>query len=329
MLLIATFLTIHFGEWRQSWHGMPRRTQVGADARHAVGDQNEGVLAAIDAETGQIVCQRILDTPAGFAIAGDRLYVSSMYANRILTLNSDLEVTDTFANRLMNDLHSVVPSPDGLLVTSSGTDAIVEITPDGDLRWDWLASEHGYASAPNGHPIKTSRHRDYRFAQVDTAMQATHCNSAVLHRVDGRPVVLATLFHQGQLVAIDRATGTPEVLVRGMRNPHAIRRRPGGWVVSDSRSSAVVLLGEDFWIDAIIEDDFNWIQDALPLDQGTLLIADANNSRFVFWDLDGGTPIRSVHYPAEWKVYQVEVADQAWDSRLRATGARAPVQPAA
>ena len=29
MLLLATFLTVHFGEWRSRWHGMPSNIQTG------------------------------------------------------------------------------------------------------------------------------------------------------------------------------------------------------------------------------------------------------------------------------------------------------------
>jgi hypothetical protein len=321
MLLIATFLTSHFGEWRQSWHGMPRRARVGGDFDHAVDEDNEGVLAAIDLDTGEVVRSVALDTPAGFATDGDRLYVASMYGNRILVLDSELDIVDTFATRLMNDLHSVTLSDHGLLITSSGTDAVLEISPTGGTRWDWLATEHGFDRGPSGHLTRTARNRDYRLSEIATGMQATHCNSALAATLQGRDVVLATLFHQGQLVALDRSTGHAEVLVRGMRNPHSIRRRPGGWLLSDSRASAAVLLSEDFWVEAVIESDFNWVQDALPLGDNEVLIADANNSRFVIWDLPAGKPARCVGFPSEWKIYQVEVAGPQWEAWLRGEGA--------
>jgi hypothetical protein len=309
MLLIATFLTIHFGEWRQSWHGMPRRAHVGTDSPHVVHEDNEGVIAGIDLDNGKVVFTRVLDTPAGFATHNDQIYIASMYGNRILVLDRTLEIIDSFATRLMNDLHSISRSEEGLLITSSGTDAILELSSVGEPLWDWLATENGYCRSPSSHDVRIVRTRDYRKATIGTAMQATHCNSAISWKRSGRDVILATFFHQGMLIEVDRSTGHAVTLVRGMQNPHSIRRYSDGWIVSDSRSSSVLLLGEDFWIESVIESDFNWVQDALQLDKSRLLIADANNSRLVILDVVAGKMLDYIEFPSEWKIYQVEIAD--------------------
>ncbi len=318
MMLLATFLTSHFGEWRQSWHGMPRRAQVGSDPAADVSEANEGILAAIDFDSGKVLHSVTLNTPAGFAVGGDCIYVASMYANRILQLRRDFGVADSFATRLMNDLHGVVAVGNGLLVASSGTDSIIEIDYSGAQKWSWLATEHGYRDSPSGHRVRVRRDHDYRSSQISTIAQATHCNSVFPCRLDGREVVLVTLFHQGQLISVEKESGRSSVLVRGMRNPHSIRKANGGWIVSDSRSNAVIMLSEDFWIDAIIESDFNWVQDAIALDDG-ILIADANNSRIVLWDLKGGRISHQVSYPEEWKIYQVEVAPARWEEAVQSS----------
>lgn len=320
MILVASFLTSHFGEWRQSWHGMPRRARVGTDSATEVDEANEGVLAAIDFDSGKVIRTVVLDTPSGFAVKDGTLYVASMYGNRILALNRSFEIVDTFATRLMNDLHGVSLCQDGLLVSSSGADAVLEISFTGTPKWEWLATEHGFGRNLTGHHVRTKRNHDYRLNVIATGAQATHCNSALPHRLAGRDVVLVTLFHQGRLISVDRATGRPALLVRGMRNPHAVRRLADGWVMSDSRSSTVVMLDEDFWVSSIIEADFNWVQDAVPLGEGAeILIADANNSRIVLWDTMRGKMLHSIAYPPEWKIYQIEVADPAWEEALRIT----------
>jgi hypothetical protein len=306
MLILATFMTVHFGEWRQSWHGMPRRTRVGGDGDHAIPESNEGVIAAIDYDSGDIIGSCILDTPAGFTVIQDRIYVNSMYGNHVTVLDGNFQVVDRFATRLMNDLHSVTECDSNLLLTSSGTDGILEVSSAGVPIWSWLAPEHGFDRSPNGHHVSVDRGKDHRLTEIKTISQATHCNSALRCTVQGRETVLATLFHQGQLIAIDYLTGEPRVLVRGMHHPHSIRRRAGGWVIADSRSCAVVLLSDDFWVESIIESDFNWIQDALPLSPDRILVADANNSRLVEWDIQATLPVRSIPVPPEWKIYQIE-----------------------
>lgn len=222
----------------------------------------------------------------------------------------------------MNDLHSISPSSAGFLVTSSGTDAVLEITADGEQLWTWLACEHGFGQTSRGPAIRIDRQHDYRSTPIDTLDQSTHCNSALAAELDGRDVVLATLFHQGQLISIDKRTGKYSVLVNGMRNPHSVRPRAGGWVVSEARQGAVVLLDKDFWIAEVIEQDFNWVQDALPFNADQqLIIADANNGRFVLWDIANAKAIRDIKYSADWDVYQVEIADPHWEERFRVAAA--------
>jgi hypothetical protein len=328
MMLIATFLTSHFGEWRQSWHGVQRNMQMGGDPVTEASEVNAGILAAIDFGSGKVVQSVTLNSPAGFAVHGDWLYLASMYGNRIVRLGMDFQVKDSFATRLMNDLHSVVADDTGVLVTCSGTDSVLEVDYSGVQNWSWLASEHGFRMSPSGHRVRIDTKHDYRLDQVPTVTQATHCNSVLRSRLDGRDVLLVTLFHQGQVISVDRATGRASVLARGMVHPHAIRRRDGGWTVCDSESHAVILLSEDFWIQAVIESDFNWVQDALAVDDG-ILIADANNSRIVLWDTARARPSYQISYPEEWKIYQIEVADGRWEDGIRSLAESfSPARPA-
>ena len=61
---------------------------------------------------------------------------------------------------------------------------------------------------------------DQRVQKYGTLKQTTHVNS-VAELPDGR--VLATLFHQGTVIAIDRATGSWQTLLGGLDHPHAVR----------------------------------------------------------------------------------------------------------
>lgn len=284
-------------------------------------DGREGIVAAFDVDSGKVLWSQALDSPTGFAFADDRLFVSSMYGHRITVLNDRLKVQDNFAVPVMNDLHTIRPSAGGILVTSSGTDAILEMSLDGALQWSWLAREHTYWTTPQGMAPKISRRGDYRSRTFDTESQATHCNSALVANRGGRETVFATLFHQGTIIAIDKATGRHETVFHGMSRPHALRQLRDGWIVCDSYSGAVVLLDADFWISRVFEERFKWVIDAIPLeDENRLLIADSNNSRLAVWDLSSGRVVHQMTFPVGWRIFQVDIPPQQWIDAFASSG---------
>ena len=228
MLAIATFYTKASD---------PRLRGAGHDSQAAPPTSDAlrlGMIAAIDLDRGEIQWSKTLDSPAGFTFMGRQLLVNSMFGNRVTVLSDELEILDSFGNPIMNDLHTIRRTAAGLLITSSGTDAIVELTTEGNISWLWLACAHGYRRTALGAPTWTSRARDYRSSMVNTLDQATHCNSAISSKYQGRETVFATLFHQGELIAIDKASGKHEVVFRGLNRPHSIRRAGDGWLVCDS-----------------------------------------------------------------------------------------------
>jgi hypothetical protein len=316
-LILATFLTCHFGKWRERWHGVSNQSRSGASLLAPVPEENEGLLAAFDANTGQCIWKVTLDTPAGLAITNDRIWVASMHGNRLLCFDEKLDIIDVLSTPLMNDLHSLVISSGGrLMVTSSGVDAVLEVDDGGRLVWDWLATEKGYAYTPDNLRRSIDRRADYRHLFIDTSVQATHCNCALPTVHDGRETVLVSLFHQGKIVAVDRLNGHHKCVLGGLGNPHSIRRRPNGYILCDSRPGNVVLVDENFWIMSIIEHDFSWVQDATELRPGRVLIADANHSRLIEWDIKAGEPRSELRYPEEWKIYQMEIIHGQWEQRI-------------
>lgn len=319
MILLATFVTINFGEWRQSWHGTSGLALVGQSAFHPVSWANQGILAALDPHTGECLWTHVMDTPSGFALGLDQIYVNSMYGNRVSVLSSSVEEIDVLSRWYMSDLHSLAISGDRMLVSSSGVDGIVEMDSHGKELWAWFASDHAYPVSEQGIRRRVRRGQDYRRSIISTHEQTTHCNSAVPFMRGDREVVLATLFHQGQLIEIDRRTGRHRVLVTGMDQPHSLRRAEWGWLLCDSRSNAVVMLDEDFWIIDVLTGDFDWVQDAVVHD-GRILVADANHSRLVWLDVEDRRQAGEIVYSDQWKIYQVEPVEGEWETRLTNAG---------
>lgn len=286
-------------------------------------DGREGLIAAFDIDSGKVLWSQVLDSPTGFAFVAKQLFVSSMYGHRITVINDRLEVHDSFATPLMNDLHTIRPSSTGILVTSSGTDAILEMSTEGISRWTWLAREHSYWSTPQGIAARVTRFGDYRAGTFGTEDQSTHCNSAIVTKWRGRETVFATFFHQGTIIAIDKISGRHEVVFQGLGRPHGLRRLDNGWIVCDSQSGVVVLLDENFWISQVLEEKFKWVIDALPLeDRSHLLIADANNSRLALWDTNLERVVHQMTYPSEWRIFQIDIPPQEWIDAFMDSGGK-------
>jgi hypothetical protein len=324
MLIILTFVTTNFSEWRDKRGSGFVEPRVGLQFGEFVARENRGMLAAIDADTGRIVFSRVLDTPSGFSLDTERLYVNSMYGNRVMVLDENLDIIGSLSTSLMSDMHSLAISPLGLLVTCSGSDAIIEVSTDGELLWDWLATENGFDRTPDGNARQVQRDVDHRSSPVETHLQTTHCNSAVPDPCGAAEFVVASLFHQGQVLQIDRATGTAKVVVRDLSCPHNLRRHSDGWVISNSRSNIVDFFDNKFLRTSFILSDFKWVQDALLIDSNRVLIGDANNCRLIIWDIRRYRATRIIGYPTSWKLYQLEIATTSWEERFRSAGGRKP-----
>jgi len=270
----------------------------------------QGAMALFDSESGTCEWTVPLESPAGFCLNGDDVYVASMMGNRVMVLGPTMELKDSFSNYLMNDLHSLCIDGSEMLVTSSGTDSIIRCGLTGDVRSQWRATENGFCRTPGGSRRKIKKHVDFRCVTIETEAQTTHINSAVPVIDRGARNTVATLFHQGELLLIDDVTGRTRVLLRGMNCPHSIRRRSNGWMVCSSRDGSVVLLDREFGITDIVQEKFDWVQDAVELDSDHLLIADANNHRLVTWSVSELEIVGEIQYSSEWKVYQIEMLDE-------------------
>jgi hypothetical protein len=217
---------------------------------------------------------------------------------------------------LLGNLHTVQAcGPERYLVSSSATDTIVELDLQGRIRWRWSAHEHGYDTLKDGTPYRPQDERDNRRFISIAADHPAHLNAA-LDLGDG--TVLATLFHQGALVRIWREDGRCAVVRDGLRHPHAIRRRPGGFVLSDSLSGRALLLGEDLTDAGEITGRFSWIQDTLVLEQRAMVLTNikiaspehGDSNRVVEVDLAGGV-VAEMDFGTDQHLFAIEPIGEA------------------
>ncbi|MBI4525241.1 MAG: hypothetical protein HY695_15665 [Deltaproteobacteria bacterium] len=198
-----------------------------------------------------------------YAVDARRGRMALAGANYVRLVDMETAKEAPFRHPWLSQVHTVQFSADGkrLLVASSGFDAILEFdTQSGEVIWEWFAWEHGFDRAMLGHHVVRSPEQrealtalgrevilvedplKFEFG-VATRLIPAHLNSA---RYDGDGRILASLFHQGAGIIIDRVTGEVRQVISGLVNPHKLsRRRDGGYFISDTRRGKLVLIDED------------------------------------------------------------------------------------
>lgn len=218
----------------------------------------------------------------------------------------DLEVRSPY----LNLPRTVRRTERGLLIASSGVDAIVEIDLEGKLLWSWWATEQGYDRLKTGARRELEKDVDHQSRCYPSHAQTTHLNSAIVDPHDPTRV-LAVLFYQGQIVRIDRDTLEHEIVVAGLNGPHHVRATAEGYLVSDTRAGVVRLYdrrfrprGEIYGSNRRVPRLIRWTQDALPTPFGTHLIADGNRFRILELDGRGGEAVCRFGMPR--RIFQLQ-----------------------
>jgi hypothetical protein len=248
-----------------------------------------------------------MSMPAGMVHFEDGFMVASMF--NIHTVNTDLTAVhdETISLPVFNMLHSLSRSQHGYLVASTGVDAILEFTSKGDLLWSWWATEHGFEHTPAGEARMIDKTIDHRGIKYGTLTQTTHVNS-VSELPNG--TVLATLFHQGMVIAIDRETGDWQPVLEGLDHPHSVRILNEDYItVADTgrgRALLVKLKDNKGTIETEVQADTNWLQDSFyDYRHDRWLLVDGKNSRVVLrTGTAGDRELGHVNLDPEWRLYE-------------------------
>ena len=297
-----------------------RMVPDGEMAAACLGDPAEaGGMVALDWEAGRVVWAPdwggLIYTPAGFCFADGALWVNDLLGCGIVKVGIESRTGEPLArisHPYMNDLHGLERSSRGLLAASSGVDAILEVDLDGRLLYEWWAADHGFTAGPSGVPRGHGRGCEHRDRFYHTRYQATHVNTAVFEDAAER-YILALLFHQGQLVRIDR--GKPpgkqnaEALLDGLARPHGLERTKDGWILCSSAACELLFLDSEFRVTKRMRLDGGWLQDCTMLSNGNVLLNDVDNHSLI--EVDGGErEVRKWVYPKEWRIDEIAEVSQ-------------------
>jgi hypothetical protein len=274
-----------------------------------------GLFAVFDWSSGEVVWQQswgsMLLTPFGFCFADGAMYLVDEWGCAVFLVDifgHPGALLRRISHPYLSDVHSVYRSSRGLLITSSGTDAIIELDLEGNLLYEWWAAEHGYARSESGDIRTSGRGLEHRDKLYHSRYQTTHVNDA-LFRDPHERYLLALLQKQGQIIEIDRARPDaeqdPKVLVEGLVHPHGLRRTPYGWMVTSTESNEVLMLDDAFrFVDRIYYKS-RWIHDALLLTSGDVVLNDPSRSVLVQFSGPPWRISRVVPYPVNWRLFRL------------------------
>ncbi len=251
-----------------------------------------------------------LKMAAGMVTSDKGVFVTSFSGIHEIDPDTGIVQHNIVSSPLFNALHSISRTQHGYLVASTGLDLIVEFNRKGEILWQWWATDHGFTLTPTGQPRNIDKAADHRTIQYGTLSQTTHINSAAeLH--DGR--ILASLFHQGMIIAIDRKTGEWQTILEGLDHPHAVQiLGEEHFTVADTvrgRALLVKLNGKNATIEEEIEAETNWLQSCYyDSIYNCWVLVDGKNSRITLRrGREGKKTLAQFNFDPEWRLYEAQV----------------------
>jgi len=284
-------------------NGIPREVSIRAPLRSAEGDY----LKAVE-----------LQLAAGMVTSEKGVFVTAF--GSVHEVDADLGSIrqHVVSSPLFNALHSISRTQRGYLVASTGLDLLLEFNRDGKILWNWWATDHGFELTPSGRPRVLDKSADHRTIKYGTLNQTTHVNSAA-ELPDGR--ILASLFHQGTVIVIDRETGAWQVVLEGLDHPHAVRVLDEGiprdksgdyFTVADTVHGKALLVRTNKnggHVEEEIDAGTNWLQDChYDGTHNCWILVDGKNSRLSLRrGRAGERTFAQFDFDPEWRLYEAHV----------------------
>jgi hypothetical protein len=308
-LLLSCISTKH-SMLKQHWAQSREHTQCPLTVlgSHYKPQEDQGGLLCLLDEMGYIQRSVELPMPAGMAFSDNGVFVASLEAIHELTPDLSIVQPNVVSSPAFNLLHSLSRTTRGYLAASTGLDAILEFTRDGQLLWSWWATEHGFVQTPTGEQRVLDLRADHRGIKYGTLAQTTHVNSAV--ELPGN-LVLASLFHQGMVIAIDRESGAWQPVLEGLDHPHSLRILTEDYftVADTGRGRALLVHLKDGRgkIEAEVGASTTWLQDCYyDYRHDRWILVDGKHSRIILrTGVSGERTQIQFDLDPEWRLYEV------------------------
>jgi hypothetical protein len=308
----TSFHTTRFDILKAHWEKHSPKLENGAvgSKEPIVNVDLGGMVFEVDWLQKKVTHFPFIRCPGGIEIWRNHIVVPSMWEHEIYFFDRNFNMVNSFSHPYLSDIHSIsLTSNDTLLVTSTGIDAILEFTFDGTLIWNWFATLNGYTIDQLG----VSRNLiieniDHRKNDYPTLSQTTHLNS-VIEDPFSDDYLITTLFHQGEVVSVDKKTGSTTVLLSGLLSPHGLRKTENGFIVSNTRLGETLILDKNFKILSRFDLQSSWLQDSCISPWGTLFGIRSEKYDIIEVSLSNGEILDEFKYDSNWRGYQIFFPD--------------------
>jgi hypothetical protein len=281
--------------------------------------------------------------PYDFAVIRDFLAVST--GNAIKLINVQTKETKVIENQWFAQIHSIdkSPSSDKLLITSSGFDALIEISiDDGTISWEWFSCEQEFGMTISECRMSRSesiandaRSNGFRCFFIGPDPGSLRFGIPTIYRNhlnDGRYVdennITFTLAHLGHAAILNRTTGEIEITITGLRAPHGFIPFDDGYIACDTQRGRLILLNKSFDVEKEIyltgmggltdrkRDGAEWLQGAAHIENGLFLLIDG--ARDCLWIIDiHKKKYRRIKFSNTWRVHRaVPIQSHSFNEQL-------------
>ncbi len=306
MKLVVSCISTKHSLLKKHWSETSQECPLTVLGSYKKPDEDLGGLLGLLDEHGSVQKTLGLSASAGIVRSDRGLLITAF--NSIHEVDDDLNVIreDAITSPLFSALHSISRTRAGYLVASTGLDLLLEFDRRGEILWTWWATEHGFERKHDGELRVIDKSADHRMIKYGTLEQTTHVNS-VAELPDGR--ILATLFHQGTVIAIDRQTGQWYTVLEGLDHPHSVRVLDGQhFTVADTVGGRALLVQIDKIgrVEEEIEAGTSWLQDcSYEVEHDTWILVDGKRSRIVLRrGKSADTPLATYNLDPEWRLYE-------------------------
>ncbi len=306
MQFIVSCISTKHSALKKHWSETSQECPLTVLGSYKKPDEDLGGLLGLLDEQGHVENTLGLSASAGIVRSDAGLLITAF--NSIHEVDTRLNVVheDAITSPLFSALHSISRSERGYLVASTGLDLLLEFNARGEIIWQWWATEHGFARRPDGELRVIDKTADHRPIKYGTLEQTTHVNS-VAELPDGR--ILATLFHQGTVIAINRETGAWDTVLEGLDHPHSVRILDGQhFTVADTANGRALLIKIDKIgrVEEQIDAGTSWLQDcSYNVERDTWVLVDGKRSQIgLRRGRSGDTPIATYQLDPEWRLYE-------------------------
>lgn len=311
MKLVVSCISTRHSVLKDHWTQSSEKTECPVTVR--------GSLEKPNVDLGGLVC--LLEIPGGILKTFDLPAAAGMVLTDqglLITTSSSVHEIDASLEHIRQDkislpyfnaLHSLSRTQRGYIVASTGLDLLIEFDLAGNILWTWWATEHGFDLTPTGSKRELDKTLDYRTKKFGTLGQTTHVNSVAELSEN---TILATLFHQGTVIAIDRETGHWRTVLGGLDHPHAVRiLDQSHFTIADTVHGRALLVRLDQQdglgtIEASVDAHCDWLQDSsYNPELDTWVLVDGQHSRVSLRQgREGQRKLASYDFEAEWRLYE-------------------------